>query len=416
MAIRGLRTIAPLLTALVALACTACGHSVALQDQNTSTPPGGTIKIGAPYPLTGTWAENGRNSLRGMEIAAKEINENGGIKALGGAHLQIVSADTGSTDPSQAQTATMKLIDTDQVSAVVGSFLSSMSLTASTVAEQSRVPFVTQSLIDQLVTRGYQYTFKVPPHTSATGPAALHAYLDVAATSGKPAPTRVAIFTSNDAASKAQSDALRTEAEQRRLSVVAFEAYTPGLTDASAIVTSLAAARPEVIFGAGSVGDLTLIVQNLRNRGISTPIVGSGGTGFLGKGLVEGLKDRVNGISAISAWNDDLQMPGVAEAATRYRTQYGEPFMPNEAGESWVATHLVAAAMENAHSSAPEAVAHALHTTATTSGPSSSMPPGRVEFDSVGANSAVVPIMIQWQDGRPRTIWPAPVATVSATN
>ncbi|MGW3952095.1 ABC transporter substrate-binding protein [Streptomyces sp. NPDC004752] len=414
MAISGRRGIPVLLAALIALVCAACGPGVALKDQNASTSPGGIIKIGAPYPLTGTWAENGRNALRGMEVAVKEINASGGIKALGGARLDIVSADTGSTDPSQARTATTKLIDTDHVSAVVGSFLSSMSLTASTVAEQSKVPFVTQSLIDQLVTRKYQYTFKIPANTSATGPAALRAYLDVAASRG-PAPTKVAIFTSNDAASKAQSDALRAEADKRGLSVAAFEAYSPGLTDASAIVTSLAAAKPDVIFGAGAVGDLTLIVKNLRNRGITTPIVGSGGTGFLGKGLKEGLGDRANGILAISSWSDDLKLPGVEQATARYRSQYHEPFMPNEAGESWVAVHLAAAAMENARSSAPAAIAKALRATPATSGPASSMPPGRVEFNAAGANSAVVPIMIQWQNGRPRTVWPTSVATVTPT-
>ncbi|MCQ8192636.1 ABC transporter substrate-binding protein [Streptomyces rugosispiralis] len=414
MAVSGRRGIPVLLAALITLVCSACGTGVALKDQNDSTPTGGVIKVGAPYPLTGAWAENGRNALRGMEVAVKEINASGGIKALGGARLKIVSADTGSTDPSQARTATTKLIDTDHVSAVVGSFLSSMSLTVSTVAEQSRVPFVTQSLIDQLVTRGYKYTFKVPANTSATGPAALRAYLDIAASHG-PAPTKVAVFTSNDAASKAQSDALRAEAEKRGLSVVAYKAYSPGLTDASAIVTPLAAAEPEVVFGAGSVSDLTMIVKNLRDRGIRTPIVGSGGTGFLGKGLKEGLGDETNGLLAISGWSDDLKLPGVGQARARYRSQYHEPFMPNEAGESWVAMHLVAEAMENAHSSAPAAVAKALRATPATSGPASSMPPGRVGFDASGFNSGVVPIMIQWQNGRPRTVWPASVATVTPT-
>ena len=34
------------------------------------------------------------------------------------------------------------------------------------------------------------------------------------------------------------------------------------------------------------------------------------------------------------------------------------------------------------------------------------MQPGLVKFDSTGWNSVVHPVMVQWQDGKPRTIFP----------
>ncbi|GAB2832517.1 ABC transporter substrate-binding protein [Actinoallomurus bryophytorum] len=392
---------------VLSLSLAACGSGVAIQKKPSHT-TGGDITLGAPYPLTGVWAENGQNSLRGLKLAVDEINAAGGIHALGGAKLRVVSADTGSTDPSQAQTATTKLITTDHAAAIVGCFLSSMSLTASTVAERQHVPFVTQSLIDQLVQRGYKYTFRLPAGTSATGPAAVKDYLALA--KGR-TPKNVAVFSSNDAASKAQSETLRTYAAQQGLKVTDYQLYTPGLTDAGPIVTALAASHADAIFGAGSAADLTLIIKGLRARGVKTPVVGSGGTGFLGADLGSSLGPDVNGILAISGWNDDLKLPGVQQVAQRYHGAYGAPFMPNEAGETWVAVHLVAAAMEKAASTDPAKVATALRQAPFTSGEPSSMPPGKVGFDATGANAAVTPIMIQWQDGRPRTVWPASLAT-----
>jgi branched-chain amino acid transport system substrate-binding protein len=398
----------------LSLALAACGCGVAAEKSQPSPSAGGEITIGAPYPLTGVWAENGQNSLRGLRLAVDEINAAGGIHALGGTKLRVVSADTGSTDPSQAQTATTKLITTDHATAIVGCFLSSMSLTASTVAERQHVLFVTQSLIDQLVQRGYRYIFKLPAGTSQTGPAAVRAYLSIAKSQGS-SPSSVGIFSSNDAASKAQSATLRTYAEQQGLKVTSYQLYTPGLTDATAIVTALAASHADVIFGAGSAADLTLIIKGLRGRDVHTPVVGSGGTGFLGADLGTSLGPNVNGILAISGWNDDLSLPGIQQAAQRYRATYREPFMPNEAGESWVAVHLVAAAIEKAASTDPAKVAAALRQAPFTTGEASSMPPGKVGFDATGANTAVTPIMIQWQGGRPRTVWPANVAATPAT-
>jgi branched-chain amino acid transport system substrate-binding protein len=39
------------------------------------------------------------------------------------------------------------------------------------------------------------------------------------------------------------------------------------------------------------------------------------------------------------------------------------------------------------------------------------MQPGEVEFDANGANKQVFAVMIQWQGGVPRTVFPESVAT-----
>ena len=62
---------------------------------------GKVFKIGAAMPLTGAYAEQGINSLHGVELAVSQINTAGGVKALGGATLEVVSADTSTTDPTR---------------------------------------------------------------------------------------------------------------------------------------------------------------------------------------------------------------------------------------------------------------------------------------------------------------------------
>ena len=51
-----------------------------------------TVKVAVIAPLSGPWARTGQLIKLGAEMAVDEINEKGGVKAMGGAKLQLVSA------------------------------------------------------------------------------------------------------------------------------------------------------------------------------------------------------------------------------------------------------------------------------------------------------------------------------------
>ena len=49
-----------------------------------------TVKIGVIHPVTGPLAEPGQACRTGAQMAAEEVNAAGGIKALGGARLELM--------------------------------------------------------------------------------------------------------------------------------------------------------------------------------------------------------------------------------------------------------------------------------------------------------------------------------------
>ena len=61
----------------------------------TSAHAQNSINIGLLAPFSGPWAEHGKNMRDGAEMAVEDINAKGGIKALGGAKLNLVVADAG---------------------------------------------------------------------------------------------------------------------------------------------------------------------------------------------------------------------------------------------------------------------------------------------------------------------------------
>ena len=54
---------------------------------------GGKVRVGVVLPLSGQFAVGAVNPKRGYDLAAEEINKAGGIKALGGAQIELVYAD-----------------------------------------------------------------------------------------------------------------------------------------------------------------------------------------------------------------------------------------------------------------------------------------------------------------------------------
>jgi branched-chain amino acid transport system substrate-binding protein len=87
--------------------------------------------------------------------------------------------------------------------------------------------------------------------------------------------------------------------------------------------------------------------------------------------------------------------------------------MPEQAGEAYAGISVLAAAIEAAGSDDPAKVRDALAKIHVTGGSGAMMQPGQVEFDANGANTRVFPVMIQWQGGVPRTVFPESAATAT---
>src|ERR1700731_4526524 len=79
------------------------------------------VKVGVVVPLSGPFALGGQNVKRGYDLAVEDINAAGGIKALGGAQIELVYADNqGKQDVAIGETE--RLIQQEKVSAIMGSW------------------------------------------------------------------------------------------------------------------------------------------------------------------------------------------------------------------------------------------------------------------------------------------------------
>jgi len=123
-----------------------------------------SIKLGVVAPMSGPNARYGDFALRGVRLAASQINEQGGV---GGRQIEIFPADSQGT-PVEGVSATRRLIDQAQVDYVIGDVSSSVTLAMQPVAEEAGVLLVNAASSNPKITYdagvgGYQWTFRNYP-------------------------------------------------------------------------------------------------------------------------------------------------------------------------------------------------------------------------------------------------------------
>jgi branched-chain amino acid transport system substrate-binding protein len=91
------------------------------------------VKIGLDDPLTGTYAELGKNEQIGAELAVDQVNAKGGIL---GRQVELLVEDSTSTDTGVAVQKARKLIERDGVNFLLGNVNSAMALATGQVSNE----------------------------------------------------------------------------------------------------------------------------------------------------------------------------------------------------------------------------------------------------------------------------------------
>ncbi len=367
----------------------------------------GDIVVGAPNALTGGYGEGGRQVVNGLRIAVDEINRNGGIKTLQGRKLRLVPADTSSDNPAQAASVTRRVITEDKATVLVGAHVSTVTLAAQVEAERAQVPLITTAYADAIVEKGYKYTFKIPPQSSALSAAGLDDLVALYHDLKNQPVTRIAIFYGSDANSQALGSAYMELAKQRKLDVVAHASLPSGISDPTAVIGPILSGKPQFIILNLFTDGTILITRALRNIGVKVPLVGSG-SGVTVKSIPEALGQQADNLMGTVAWNGDLPIKGVPEFDALYKKAFpAEPLVPQEAGEGYAIGLLIGQALEQAGVADPKK----LRDTLSAINVSSILPGERIRFDAHGQNVDIVPILVGWKDKQLHTLWPKRYAT-----
>ncbi len=125
-------------------------------------------KLGVLMPLTGALAQYGPSSLNGINLALKQINDQGGV--LGG-KIELVVADS-QTNPQAAVNAAKQLSSTNKLSGFVGPLASGETIpVVQSVAAVEGIPLITGSATAPGITTlaDNDFAFRTTAHDAVQG-------------------------------------------------------------------------------------------------------------------------------------------------------------------------------------------------------------------------------------------------------
>jgi len=275
--------------------------------------PSSDILVGVVAPKTGEAATFGISTERGIQLAADEINANGGL--LGGRKVRLIVEDD-KGDPVQGKLAFSRLIEAKGVCAVIGSVMSKVSIAGADVAESSHTPMISPASTNPMVTLGKRYVFRacfIDPFQGRVTAAFARNTLK--------AETAAVLYDSGNDYNKGLAEVFRDVFTESGGEIVAFESYPERSNDFRPQLTKIAAAKPDVLFMPNYYNDVQLQATQARSMGIEAVFMGA--DGWDSPELVKAAGDAVEGGYFSNHFSAESDREQVREFVEAYRAKHG---------------------------------------------------------------------------------------------
>jgi branched-chain amino acid transport system substrate-binding protein len=361
--------------ALLALFVVGCAHSGA--------PAPDEIRVGHYASLSGSEATFGQSTDNGIRLAVDAINGAGGIH---GKKVRLITYDDRG-DAKEAGTAVTRLINRDQVAAVLGEVASGLSLAGAPICQQSGIPMVTPSSVAPEITAVGDRIFRVCfTNRFQAYACAKFAHDDLKAQ------TAAILYDQKLPYSVGLADEFQKQFTTLGGRITTRVSYQEGDQDFAAQLTSIRGTNPDVVFIPGYYTDVANIAVQARKLGIRVPLLG--GDGWDSAKLAEIGGAAIEGAYFASHYCQQDPRARVQEFLKDYRTQFGTA--PDAmAALGFDAASILFAAMQQAPSQAGADIAAALASTKNFDGVT-----GRISIDA--ERNAVKPaVILQVKHGVP---------------
>jgi branched-chain amino acid transport system substrate-binding protein len=360
------------------------------------------VRFGASLSLTGNLADNGRLVKDGYDFYVKHVNQRFGGIDIGGVKYRVeIKYYDDQSNPTTATRLVEKLITEDRANFILGPYGSGITLPVSKVIQQHRVPMVeAHGASTPIFEQGNKYVFG----TLNTVEQYFESVLKMAV-EAIPRPRTLAILNENALFPQLSADAAVKVAKDLNLELVYNEKYPSGIKDLSSQLAVIRSKSPDILLGAGYIGDMILLARQANEVGVRPKVFGMAlgpthprfveSLGSVAEGMVEPVQWAPS-----MPWKDEIFGFTAREFAEQFKKEYGyEPdYHPPQ---SMAALEVFQRAIERAGSLDPEKVRDAIAETNFQSAY------GPIRFNAKGVNIGKAMAVVQIQGGKAVVVWPA---------
>jgi len=322
------------------------------------------IKIGASISATGPAAFLGDPELKTLEMLVEDLNAKGGIN---GEEVVLVAYDDNG-DPNKARTFATRLVEDDEVVAIIGGTTTGTTMSILAVTEDAEIPFISLAGAIDIISPVKPYTFKTP-HTDRM--ACQKIFEDMQ----KNGITKIGMISGTDGFGASMQAQCKEVAPDYAIEILADETYDPKDADMTAQLTKIKGTEGvQAILNPGFGQGPSIVTRNVKQLAIDLPFYQSHGVasdGFIelaGAEAAEGV--RLPGTALLVAdllAADDPQKPVVDAYKAMFEAKTGTP-VGTFGGYAHDAFLILTDAIARAGSAEPAAIRDAIEATSGLAG------------------------------------------------
>lgn len=276
----------------------------------------GEIKIGVLAPISGQYAEtSGLPMVDAVQLAADQVNEAGGLEVNGRQYKIVLVVEDDAANPETAVSAAQKLINQDDVIAIIGPPFSSTAIPVGDVAEQAGIPMISPTSTNPQTTLDKSFVFRATFVDDFQGAAMARFTLEELGLQ-----RAAVLYDIANTYNRGLAESFQTAFTGAGGEIVAFESYTTDENDDFIDhLQVIADSDPEALFLPNNTDDVLLQGEQASKIGLAVTILG--GDSWEGERLM-GQSPFVNSYFSGHFCRDD-KIEAVRVFNEQYETAYG---------------------------------------------------------------------------------------------
>lgn len=309
------------------------------------------IKIGSSLAQTGPASFLGDPEAKTLKMLVEELNANGGVN---GEMIELVMYDDGA-DANKARTFATRMVEDDEVVAVVGGSSTGATMAMIPVFEEAEIPFISLAGAVVIIDPVKKWVFKTP-HTDRMACGKIYEDMN------KRGISKIGIIGGTGGFGKSMHGQCVDVAPDYGIEIVAQETYGPKDADMTPQLTKIAGTEGlQAVLNPGFGQGPAIVTRNYAQLGIDVPLYQS--HGVASKSFIDLAGDAAEGVRlpasallvADKLPDSDPQKSVVVGYSDAYTAATGEP-VSTFGGHAYDGFKMLIAAIERAGSSDPAAI------------------------------------------------------------
>ena len=230
------------------------------------------IRIGATISETGPASFLGDPEAKTLHMLVDEINAAGGVN---GEQINLILYDDGG-DPNRARTFATRLVEDDEVVAIIGGTTTGATMSIIPVIEDAEIPFISLAGAIEIIDPVQPFTFKTP-HTDRMACAKIFEDMKERGS------TRIGMISGTDGFGASMRNQCLSIVGDYGIEIVADESYGPQDADMTPQLTNIRGRDGiEAVLNPGFGQGPSIVTRNYAQLGVGLPLYQSHGVASQG--------------------------------------------------------------------------------------------------------------------------------------